>query len=162
MKLRNALLSIVLGIVVTGCWKQHDTLTISKDGTIRFVTKTEITDKSLGFKDVDQLSNEFVQGLEKRGWEVEKSWIKKEYPFEMKFTGKGNVKEVGEYSDFYRIVKVSDSEFKIRFIPAESRKGKSSRSVVLSSASLPLYSAEGSKVTAIDNVSGSTEYVIKL
>jgi len=61
-----------------------------------------------------------MEGIEER--------ISKSEPYQLKFSGKGNLRSVGAASDFYEIRKTNDRVVTVRFVPAESQGGKSSRS----------------------------------
>lgn len=150
----------ILAFVVTSCWKQHDTLTISKDGTIKFITTTEIKEKGFTYADIKEISNEYVKSLSAAGWSIKKEWIKKESPFNMRFIGSGNITTIKNNSDFYRITIISDKESQIKFNPAESKGGKSSHLITLSGGSLTLIRGV-SEIKQIDNVIANKTYTIR-
>ncbi len=158
--INNGFLILVL-LILSSCWKQSDKITILKDGTMKFVSEIELTDESLTKDDVEELSDVFVALLVEAGWQVEKEWINEKYPYNMRFIGEGNLREVGAETDFYSLNRLTENIYEIRFIPAESDGGKSTRSLELTVDSIPLRQAS-TEVRKIDNVLGTEVYTIVL
>jgi hypothetical protein len=121
----------VLSVVVfiSGCWKQQDVISIKPDGMTAFRSEVTITEKGFSVRDIDQLCNEFMKQLIKAGWKVEKKWIAKSEPYKLIFFGEGNIRMVKSAPDFYLIQKMNDKIYAISFVPVDSEKGKSSRSI---------------------------------
>ena len=155
---------ITLVILLSGCWKQHDVVSIKSDGSTTFKTDVVITEKGFSVKDIEELTSEFMKGLESAGWQVEKKWISKSEPYKLSFSGQGNILHVKNNSDFYRIQKLNEGIYSIRFIPAESKGGKSSRSIEFErgffSGSTKILDEGGDEVKKIENVLGSKIYKI--
>ena len=159
-------LILLLSITVTGCWKQHDNVTINYDGSVTFQSDVVITDNSFSLHDTEQLTSEFVKELNIAGWEVEKKWISKSKPFALKFLGKGDIRQIKSAGDFYRIEKINNKTYSINFIPAVSQGGKSSRSMSFTCGFLGLgwgvsiIDVNGNSVREIKNVIGNESYKI--
>ena len=134
MKTITLVVIILIMFTVQGCWKQHDVISIKKDGSTTFETEVTITEKGMSFKDIDQLSSEFMSELRKAGWNIERKWLAKSEPYQLKFTGQGNLRSVGSAADFYKIRRNNDNSLDIQFIPATSQGGKSSRSIKFNKA----------------------------
>lgn len=162
------LTGLAAAMIITACWLQEDTVTIGSDGTVEFSSSVIIEDKAKDFalSDIDELSGLFMKDLQDAGWEIERTWVSKTRPYKMTFSGSGNLKDVGQASHFYDLERVSDTEFKIRFIPAEREGRRSSRRIVfrkrLFASDASVYDALGKQVTSIDNVDERETYTIKL
>jgi len=155
-------------VVLASCWLQEDTISIGKDGTVTFSSSVVIEDKAKEFalSDIDELSAEFMKELRGAGWKIERVWVSQTRPYRMSFSGSGNLKHVGQAPDFYQLKRVSDTEFKITFIPAEREGRKSSRRIVfrqrLLAADASVHDSSGRQVTKIENVDEREVYTIKL
>lgn len=149
--------------LLSGCWEQDDVVSINSDGITEFESTIKITEVGLSLNEVEELADEFLKFLTKAGWVVERSWISKNEPYQFKVSGKGNIKEVEEASDFYTIQKVEDDKIQIRFRPAESNGGKSSRSIKFKTSyfnGVSILDEQGNKVKEIKNVDWSNVYTI--
>lgn len=160
-------LTLILAVLsLAGCWTQNDTISICGDGSIEFTSEVTITEKDFSAKDVEELSSEFMKELKNAGWKIDRKIHTTKPPYQMTFTGSGNLKTVKDASDFYVLSKVNDQEFKIRFVPAMSKGGKSSRSITFSKALLAsdavITDSTGKPVTKIANVNDKDVYTIKL
>ena len=165
-RLKLLVFLILLVAICISCWKQKDTITIENDGTVNFESEVIVEEKDFSMKDVDEISDEFMQDMVNAGWKITKKWVSKELPYKLLFTGTGNLKKVSKKTDFYVFEKVNGQTYKIKFIPAESEKGKSSRSIVfkknLLGGNAEIYDEQGNTVTEIQNVFEHKEYTIKL
>jgi outer membrane protein assembly factor BamD (BamD/ComL family) len=152
--------------MICGCWEQFDYITVTNSGQVKFISKIVIKDdaEEFGFADIDEFSSGFLIDLKKAGWTVEKKWISKQRPYKVEFNGSGNLDKVATETAFYKMTKVSDSEYRIRFIPAESEGQKSSRTVTFKKINLKtsayFYNSNGEPVETISNVQTDKQYVI--
>ncbi|MCK4790021.1 MAG: hypothetical protein KAV87_40160 [Desulfobacteraceae bacterium] len=159
---------ILSGILffLTGCWQQHDVITISSNGDVTFESEVAITEKDFSFNDIEELSGEYMKELVDAGWKVKKKWLSRKEPFKLLFTGAGNLKKVGSAGDFYKLNRTDENKLQIRFIPAESEGGKSSRSIVFQTSMLrndaTVLDPDGNPISEIRNVLGSKWYTIIL
>jgi hypothetical protein len=157
-----AVLSVL--ILLSGCWKQQDIISIRPDGMTTFKSEVTITEKGFSVKDIDQLSQEFMKELIKAGWKVEKRWVSKTEPYKLAFSGEGNIRMVKSAPDFYLIRKINDKTFAISFVPVESGNGKSSRSIRFERnffGDWPhILDDRGSEVKEIENALGNKMYKI--
>ncbi|MBC3809684.1 hypothetical protein H8K52_20315 [Undibacterium seohonense] len=163
LNLKMLVSTIFLITFLTGCWKQSDVVTIKSDGSTEFETDIVITEKGFTTKDVEELTSEFVKGLKSAGWQVEKKWVSKSVPFKLSFSGRGNIRQVKSASDFYKIQKINEDTYSIRFVPAEAKGGKSSRSMQFKRGffgGAKIIDERGNEVKAIDNVLGNQTYKI--
>ena len=165
--MKNSLVVFILGLIAIlcsqGCWKQKDVVSIKKDGTTTFQTDVVITEKGFPFKDIDQLTSEFMALLQKAGWRIEKKWVSKTQPYQLRFSGQGNLHSVGKATDFYQINKVNNNVLTIRFIPAESKGGKSSRSIKFDKpffGGAQVLDERGNEVKEIENVMSNQVYKV--
>lgn len=151
---------------LTGCWTQNDVITISSNGDVTFESDVVITEKGFTFNDIEELSSEFMKDLVAAGWEVRKKWLSRKEPFKLLFSGSGNLKKVGSAGDFYELDRNYENKFRIRFIPAESKGGKSSRSIVFQTSMLrsdaTVLGPNGKPVSEIKHVFDSKWYTIIL
>ena len=148
---------------MTGCWKQSDVVTIKSDGSATFETDIIIVEKGFSANDIEELSSEFMKGLKSAGWQVEKKWISKSEPFKLSFSGRGNIHQIKSAPDFYKIQKINETTYNIRFNPAEAKGGKSSRSIKFERGffgGAKVVDERGNEVKAIDNVVGNKTYQI--
>ncbi len=135
---------------------------------MKFTSIIDINDKAkeFGFGDIEEFSSGFLGDLKKAGWSVERKWISKKRPYKLEFNGSGNLDKVATNTDFYKMTKVSDSEYRIRFIPAESEGKKSSRTVTFKKRNLMnsayFYDSNGKPVETISDVQSDKQYVIAL
>lgn len=157
---------IVATAALTGCWTQHDTVSIRGDGSTEFTSEVTITEKDFSLKDVDEISAEFMKELKNAGWKIDRKIHTSKPPYCLTFTGSGNIKTVKTASDFYVLTKLNDKEYSIRFVPAETKGGKSSRSMAFNKAVLAsdakITDSEGKPLTRIENVHGNNVYKITL
>ena len=157
---------ISTAFLLAGCWTQSDTISIRGNGAVEFTSQVTIADKSFKPKDVDEISAECMKAMIRAGWKIERKILTTTPPYHLTFTGSGDLKKVKTESDFYHLTKISDKEFQIRFVPAESKGGKSSRSITFSKALLAsdalVTDSSGKSVTKIDNVQAKDTYTIKL
>jgi hypothetical protein len=162
----KAFLSIVLcAFILTGCWEQSDVVTIKSDGSTTFESEVLITGKNFSEKDIEGLTSEFMKELKSAGWQVEKKWVSTSKPFKLSFSGKGNIRQIKDAPDFYKIEKINDSTYSIRFISAESKGGKSSRSIRFERGffgGAKVVDEAGNEVKKIDSVQGNQLYKIVL
>jgi len=151
---------------LSGCWKQHDVITISSNGDVTFESEAVITEKDFSFSDIEGLSNEFMQELVNAGWEMKKKWLSKKKPFKLLFSGEGNLRKVGNASDFYKLKRIDEKKLQIQFIPFESKGKKSSRSIVFQTSMLRndaiVLAPDGKSISQIKNVLGNEWYTIIL
>lgn len=151
---------------LAGCWKQHDVISISSNGDVTFESEVIITGKDLNFNFIEELSGEFIKELVYAGWKVNKKWLSRKEPFKLLFSGSGNLKQVGSADDFYNFNRTDKNKIQIRFRNAESKGGKSSRSIVFQTSMLRndaiVLDPDGKPVSEIKNVSDSKWYTIIL
>ena len=161
---KSMISAIIFAAFLAGCWKQSDVVSIKSDGSTTFNTDVVITEKGFSLKDIEELTSEYLKMFRSAGWQIEKKWVSKSEPFKLSFSGNGNIRQVKNVADFYKITKIDESTYSIRFIPAESKGGKSSRSIKfergLFSSSAKIVDERGKEVGAIDNVLGSQVYKI--
>ena len=163
LNLKMLVSTIFLITFLSGCWKQSDVVTIKSDGSTEFETDIVITEKGFTAKDVEELTSGFVKELESAGWQVKKKWVSKSEPFKLSFSGQGNIRQVKSASDFYKIQKINEDTFSIRFVAAEAKGVKSSRSMRFERGffgGAKIVDERGNEVKAIDNVLGSQTYKI--
>lgn len=156
---------IALVTLLTGCWKQHDVVSIKSDGSTSFTTEVVITEKRFSERDIEELTASFIKELKSAGWQVEKKWISKSEPFKLSFSGQGNIKKVKGTSSFYEIQKLDENTYSIRFKPGASKGGKSSRSIEFERGvfgSARIVDEQGNEVKKIENVLDSKTYKIIL
>lgn len=162
---KNIALLTALVTLLTGCWKQHDVISIKSDGSTTFRSDIVITEKGFSINDIEELTSEFMKELESAGWKVEKKWISKTEPFKLSFSGQGNIRQIENAVNFYEIQQVNESTFSIRFVPAEMQGGKSSRSIEFVRGFLggaKIVDGSGNEVKEIENVLESNTYKIVL
>lgn len=163
-RFKLTLLVVALAALV-GCWKQHDEITIKSDGSIAFQTEVTVTDPGFSRRDIEGLSNDFSAYLRRAGWKVEKSWIAQGKPFRLAFRGEANLKTLRPEPDFYTLKKLDEHSFRMTFIPAQSKAGRSTRSIHFN---LPLFGGakvwdnHGQPVQDIPNVDGRNAYLVTL
>jgi len=161
-----AFILIFIIFIICGCWEQFDYITVTNSGQVKFISKIVIKDeaKEFGSADIDEFSSGFLRDFKKAGWTVEKKWISKQRPYKIEFNGSGNIDKVATETAFYKITKVSELEYRIRFIPAESEGQKSSRTVTFSRINLKnsayFFNSNGEPVETISNVQTDKQYVI--
>jgi hypothetical protein len=161
-------LAILAATLLHGCWTQTDSVSIGRDGVLEFVSSVVIDDQSQQLKtaDVEKISQEFMDGLTQAGWTVTRAWVSQARPYGLKFTGRGSLKSVRGTSAFYELTKVSDTEFRIRFLAAERQGLKSTRAVAFTApaqgAAATVLEADGKPVTRIDRVDSTKTYSIRL
>jgi hypothetical protein len=155
---------ICCATILAGCWKEHDVITIKGDGQTTFTSDVVVSDKSFTVADIDSVSSEFIKELQDAGWRVQRHWVSKTLPYKLTFSGDGNIRQVKSASDFYQIKKLNDKTYSIRFIPAESERGKSSRSIEFKHGFFGggprILDQRGSEVQQIANVSADQTYRI--
>ena len=161
MKNIFTIFTCLLAFFLSGCWDQHDFIEISKNGDVKFKSKIYITDNSLGYSDVEEFSNEFMSEFKDRGWKLEKTWIKKEKPFELEFYGSGNLKEIKIYKDFYEFNFINEDHIDIAFRVSSNHRKISFKNSILESNAI-VYSTNGNKVSNIENVDPTKIYIISL
>ncbi len=159
-------LLILSTLILSGCFKEHDTISIKSSGDTTFKSDIEITDKKMGIKDAEKVSNEFLKELSKAGWKVSKQWVSKNKPYKLIFSGSGNLKNVKNANDFYHLKRVSDKKIRIQFIPANSKNGKSSRSIKFNKSffgdNVEILDSKGKHVSEIKNVLDRNWYTVIL
>lgn len=161
-----AYILIFIIFITCGCWEQFDYISATDSGQIKFISKIVIKDQAqeFGSADIDEFSSGLLSDLKKAGWIVEKKWISKQRPYKIEFNGSGNIDKVATKTAFYKITKVSDLEYRIRFIPAESEGQKSSRTVTFKKKNLKnsayFFNLNGEPVETISNVQTDKQYVI--
>ncbi len=159
-------LLILSTLILSGCFKEHDTISIKSNGAVTFKSDIEITAKKMGIKDAEKVSNEFLKELNEAGWKVSKQWISKNKPYKLLFSGSGNLKNVKNADDFYHLKRVSDKKIKIQFIPANSKNGKSSRSITFDKSlfgnNTEILDSQGKPVSEIKNVLDKNWYTVIL
>ena len=156
-------LIVLLAVVLAGCWTQSDVITIKSDGATTFKSDVVITEKGFSVKDIEKLTSDFMGELISAGWQVEKKWISKTEPFKLSFSGRGNIHQVKSAPDFYKIQKINENTYSIRFVPAETKGGKSSRNIKFEHGffgSAKVVDERGKEVKTIENVQGSQIYKI--
>lgn len=165
--MRNSFVVFILGLIailcLQGCWKQKDVVSIKKDGTTTFQTDVVITEKEFSFKDIDQLTSEFMASLQKVGWKIEKKWVSKSQPYQLRFLGQGNLRLVGNATDFYEIRRINNNVLTMRFFPAESKGGKSTRSIKFDKpffGGAQVVDERGNEVKEIENVMSNRVYKV--
>jgi len=165
-KLKRFVFLLLIVLICVSCWKQKDILTIKNDGTVKFESEIIIEDKDFSIEDVEDITNEFMEDLINSGWKIEKKWLSKKLPYKLIFSGTGNIKKVGDETDFYVLKKIDEDIYEIMFIPSETEQGKSSRSIVfkkeLLGGNAEIYDEEGKQVTEIQDVFEDKVYTIKL
>jgi hypothetical protein len=161
-------LAVLVAALLGGCWTQTDSVSIGRDGMLEFVSTVVIDDQAQQLKipDVEKFSQEFMDGLTQAGWTVTRAWVSQTRPYGLKFTGRGSLKTVRATSAFYELTKVSDTEFRIRFLPAERQGLKSTRTVAFTppaqGAAATVLDGDGKPVTRIDRVDSTKSYSIRL
>lgn len=149
---------------VVGCWKEHDVIAIKSDGQTTFTSDVVVSDKEFSVADIDSVSAQFIEELQAAGWRVQKRWVSKSLPYKLTFSGEGNIRQVKSAVDFYAIRKLNDKTYSIRFIPAESERGKSSRSIEFKhgffGGGARILDQRGKEVQQIANVSSDQTYRI--
>ena len=148
-------------LLLVGCFKEHDTISIKADGNTSFRSEVVITDKTVDFQSVDQFSTGIVKSLEKAGWKVSREWVSKSAPIRMVVKGEGNLKTVQPVQEFYNIVKVNDNSYRMFFIQSTSK----ARSITFNTSLVggaKVFDAKGQQVKEIANVDGRIPYLISL
>jgi len=163
-----AVMACLCACLLTGCWQQNDTVTINYNGDVEFQSAVVITAKGFHSKDVEQFSDGFMEKMTHAGWKIERTWVSQKEPLTLSFSGSGNIHEVKSAVDFYEIKKLTEQAYEIRFIPAETQNGRSSRSIEFKfpkrflafGAAAKVLDENGSEVTEIKNVTASRVYKI--
>ena len=159
------LLPIVL--LLGGCFVEEDTITINKDGLLRFdsVVTVEDADQRYKFEDIDRATTQSVGELQGAKWKVERTWVSKERPYKLKFTGSGKLGEVAPTTKFYKLERKSDKRIGIVFLAPGTEKEPSKRSIVFTpqdGTEIRGLSGNGKPVSKIDKVTELESYVIQL
>ena len=159
-RLGKFLFCFLIGVVLTGCWQQEDTIRIKSDGTTTFESLVTMTDDSMSLKDAEGLTSDFMKSLQNAGWKVEKKLLSEKKPIKYKFSGQGNIRQVKNVNDSYRIEKVDEKNFTITFSSPSSKKGRGKgeggRSIRFDQpffGGARILDAQGKKVDSIPEVS---------
>jgi len=151
---------LVILLLLSGCWKQDDVISIAKDGAVTFKSTVVITADDLSFKDVETLSSDYEGDLVRAGWKVQRKWLSKSTPFTLVFTGQGNLHSVAKVTEFYEIRKAGANMLTIMFKSVEGQGGKSSRTIRFQNPSVNearIEDERGKEVTG-ENVTSDKNY----
>lgn len=152
-------------MILSGCWKQHDVISIKSDGATTFETEVIITEESLSEKNVKEIALEFTSQLKSAGWKLDEEWISKKKPYKIQYTGKANIFDIKNAPDFYKIKNIDDKSFEIQFIASKTKSGKSSRRVEFKSGffgGAKVIDDQEKQVKEISDVKSSKKYIIQL
>ena len=168
IKMKKTLIKLLIlsSVILSGCFREHDTISIKNSGDVTFKSEIEITEQKMSAKDVEKASNEFTKELKEAGWKVAKQWISKKKPYKLVYNGIGNLKTVKDSTYFYRLKRVNDKKIKIQFITASSKGGKSSRSITFDTSlfgnNAKILDSKGKEVSEIKNVLDKNWYTVIL
>ncbi len=158
--------SLLLLVLLSGCYEEKDVITISKDGLMHFESTVTIKDseKKLSQESVQQTAAQVVSKLQQAKWNIEMAWLSKQRPYQLTFSGEGNLADVDKVTDFYRLYKVDDKTYTISFLTAGNDAEKSARSIVFKSppGQGEVIDRKGQPVFKIASASQSDLYGIKL
>lgn len=111
------LMLLLLVTALTGCWKQHDVVAISPDGTVHFRTRVVVTNDTLSIKEVEQATSEFLADLRAAGWAVERAWLSRSKPYRLVFTGTGQLRQIADVEDFYTLTELAEDAYRLTINP---------------------------------------------
>lgn len=174
MKNFKLLFLISVLFLFAGCFDQVDNVTINSSGRISMTSIIEVTKEDAEKDDVKKEISSRVADLEKEGWSVKQKWIKKSKPYKIKFTLVNSVHYLYKYqqknggdtpSGVWVSKKFRQNEYIISF---DKVKDADSRTVSLSSSSLPLYrhdspgDADRKKLKSYRKITSDKQYYLLL
>jgi hypothetical protein len=109
----------VMSMLMAGCWEQNDDVTIRENGDVTFRSIVTITDEKMKMEDVREASRGFLDPLGKAGWALEQRWLSERFPYRMEVTGAANITDIADASDFYRLRKLDEKTYEVRFTGSE-------------------------------------------
>jgi len=162
---RTSPLLLAAVFLLSGCFVQEDSITISGDGKVSFESLVTVADqeKKIQFSDLDKITSDVAEELHGAHWKVERSWISKERPYQFKMTGSGQLAELARKTRFYTLEPVSDKVYRIKFLtPGGSTNG--SRRIMFTSSGGKMFVRDknGAVVSQIDEPSEEVAYTIVL
>ena len=151
--------------LLSGCFLEEDSITISGDGHVSFESLVTVADqdKKIEFPDLDKLTSEVAEELRGAHWKVERSWISKKRPYQFKMTGSGQLADVGRKTRFYSLEPVIDKVYRIKFLTPDANTNGSRRILFTPSAGkILVHDKNGAVVSQIDSPSEDVTYTIVL
>lgn len=118
MNIKQFLLCSLMLLSLCGCYEQKDIIFIQPDGSISFETEVIITEKDATKKEVEKFANKVIKQLELEGWQIKANWVSKSIPYQLKFIGHGNIKEISGLSNtssYFNFEKIKPNLFRINF-----------------------------------------------
>ena len=133
---------IIIALMLTGCWKQNDTISIQTDGTVSFQTDVEIPSNATDPMEVKDRVAHFLTLLEENGWKIDMHWIsepntkdlisKPSTSYRLTIKGQGNIRTIKSTPNQYYIKQFSANTYSIYFLASDSKSmEKISRTIKL-------------------------------
>ena len=151
--------------LLSGCFVQEDSITISGDGHVSFESLVTVADqeKKIEFSDLDKLTSNVAEELRGAHWKVERSWISKKRPYQFKMTGSGQLAEVARKTRFYSLESVIEKVYRIKFLSPDANTNGSRRILFTASGGkIFIHDKNGAVVSQIDDPSEEVPYTIVL
>ena len=151
--------------LLSGCFLEEDSITISGDGHVSFESLVTVADQEekLEFSNLDKLTSDVETELRGANWKVERSWISKKRPYQFKMTGSGQLAEIGRKTRFYSLESVGVKVYRIKFLTPGANANASRRIFFTSSAGKTfIHDKDGAAVSQIDGPSDDVSYTIVL
>jgi hypothetical protein len=144
---------ILVSLVLCSCWDETDIITFSKDGTIKFDTQITVRDTLYTFDNIDKWVKSSVNEMINAKWDVQWEWINKKCPYQVKLTGKGNINDINDSTDYYSFKKIADNKYEWQFCKGAYQNDNESRIISISKSSVPLKTSDGKAVNSFATVS---------
>jgi hypothetical protein len=151
--------------LLSGCFLQEDSITISGDGRVSFESLVTVADQEekMEFSNLDKLTSDVAEELRGAHWKVERSWISKKRPYQFKMTGSGQLADVARNTRFYSLESVSEKVYRIKFLTPGAGANGSRRILFNSSGGKTfIHDKGGAVVSQIDGPSEEVAYTILL
>jgi hypothetical protein len=150
--------------LLSGCFVQEDSITISSDGRVSFESLVTVADQEekIQFSDLDKITSDVAKELQGAHWTVERSWVSKKRPYQFKMTGSGQLAEVARGTRFYSLESVGDKIYRIKFLTPGASANGSRRILFTSSGGKMVRDKNGGVVSQIDDPSEEVPYTIVL
>lgn len=150
---------------LTGCWTEHDAVTIRSDGTVSFRSTVAITDSRFSLDGIEQVSGAVMDDLRVAGWQLKRTWLSRSKPFELVFTGSARIDELADVEDFYSTRKINEDAYAVTIAPIRIDGEPVPRTIRFDAdrtGGVSIIDASGSPVTGTQKVVEKTTYRVLL
>lgn len=139
----------VMTLLFTSCWDETDSITFSKDGSIKFESQIYINDTTLQVSAINEWMKNYMNELSDAKWNVHYEYISQSFPIQIKVSGKGNINSIADSTGFYSFQKVSKKKYEFLFYKSMFQTSSDRRIINLTKNSIALKTIDGTEIKTI-------------